>query len=144
MWRLPWASVRHTVAKLVLDGGRPEVPTAERLPGHDTARFARCGLLAAYLQLMRQGCRAALCIAGRFRMPTATEHTCMKACEVRLNRGCPSVCRLLLQAVLGAEPLRPPQLCRGGAWPQVSECRQLLLDQQTTCIPLALACSDAY
>ena len=56
-WRLPWSGVPgFTIAHLVLNGSRPEVPPPGALPGPNPTGFAG---LDAYCQLMR--CAAGYC-----------------------------------------------------------------------------------
>lgn len=50
-WQLPWADVpTYTVTHIVINGGRPEVPPWQQLPGPDTAKFVG---LSSYVRLMR-------------------------------------------------------------------------------------------
>lgn len=50
-WQLPWAGVpTYTVTHIVINGGRPEIPPWQQLPGPDTAKFAG---LHSYVRLMR-------------------------------------------------------------------------------------------
>jgi hypothetical protein len=52
-WRLPWTLINMTPFKLgatIRQGGRPEVPARDQLPGPDSASWAG---LDAYVQLMR-------------------------------------------------------------------------------------------
>ncbi|KAL4433230.1 hypothetical protein ABPG77_003278 [Micractinium sp. CCAP 211/92] len=51
-WQLPWADVpTYTVTHIVINGGRPEVPPWQQLPGPDTAKFVG---LSSYVRLMRE------------------------------------------------------------------------------------------
>lgn len=62
-WQLPWAGVpTYTVTHIVINGGRPEIPPWQQLPGPDTAKFAG---LHSFVRLMRrvtqpEGCAGAL------------------------------------------------------------------------------------
>lgn len=51
-WSVPFASENHwTLVKFVSNGGRPEIPPLEALPGQDTASFQGLG---AYIDLIQR------------------------------------------------------------------------------------------